>query len=106
MHVWVLPSLFGEYTSLSGFLWFGLVWPDLVGVISLGYPSKGTSGLRDVLTWTPLRVPNRSPTPISKTSDFRGPFDHIWGAPGPHFRPIWGVPGVRAALKNTYFLAL
>ncbi len=34
-----------------------------------------------------LRVPNRSPTPISKSNDFLGPSDDIW-ARGPHFRPI------------------
>ncbi len=53
-----------------------------------------------------LRVPNRSPTPTSKSNDFRGPSDDIWGALGPDFRPIVGVPGVRAGLKNTYLLAL
>ena len=46
-----------------------------------------------------LRVPNRSPTPISKSNDFLGQSDDIWGARGPHFRPILGVPGVRAGLK-------
>ncbi len=39
-----------------------------------------------------LRVPNRSPTPISKSYDFRKQSDDIWGARGPHFRPILGVP--------------
>ena len=53
-----------------------------------------------------LRVANRSPTQILKSKDFLGPFDDIWGARGPHFRPIWGVPGVRAGLTNTYVLAL
>ena len=43
-----------------------------------------------------LRVPNRSPTPISKSNDFLGQSEDIWGARGPHFRPILGVPGVRA----------
>ena len=43
-----------------------------------------------------LRVPNRSPTPISKSNDFLGQSDDIWGARGPHFHPILGVPGVRA----------
>ena len=37
-----------------------------------------------------LRVPSRSPTPTSKANGFRGPFDHIWGARGLHFRPIFG----------------
>ncbi len=53
-----------------------------------------------------LRVPNRSPTPILKSSDFLGQSGDIWGARGPHFRPILGVPGVRAGLKNTYFVSL
>ena len=53
-----------------------------------------------------LRVPNRSPTPISKSNDFRGQSDDIWGARGPHFRPILGAPGARAGLTNTYFAAL
>ncbi len=52
-----------------------------------------------------LRVPSRSPTPISKTSDFPGPLDHILGAPGPHVRPILGVPGARAGPATTYCLA-
>ncbi len=50
-----------------------------------------------------LRVSNRSPTPISKSDDFLGQSDDIWGA---HFRPILGVPGARADLTNTYFLGL
>ena len=53
-----------------------------------------------------LRVASRSPTPISKSNDFLGQSDYIWGARGPHFRPIVGVPGGRADLKNTYLLAL
>ena len=52
-----------------------------------------------------LRVPNRPSTPTSPSKDFRGQFDDIWGAPDPHFRPILGVPGVRAGLENTYCLA-
>ncbi len=47
-----------------------------------------------------LRVPSRSPTPISKSNDFLGQSDDIWGARGLHFRPILGVPGVRAGLKQ------
>ncbi len=43
-------------------------------------------------------------TPISKSNDFSGQSDDIWGARGFHFRRIFGVPGVRAGLKNTYFL--
>ena len=39
-----------------------------------------------------LRVPNRSPTPISKSNDFLGQSEDKWGARGLHFRPIWGVP--------------
>ncbi len=50
-----------------------------------------------------LRVPNRSPTPTSKSNDFLGQSEDIWGARGPHFRPILGVPGVRAGCTNTYF---
>ncbi len=53
-----------------------------------------------------LRVPSRSPTPISKSKGFLGQSQDIWGARGPHFRPILGVPGVGAGLKNTYVLAL
>ncbi len=53
-----------------------------------------------------LRVPNRSPTPISKSNDFRGLSDDIWGARGPHFRPIWEVPGARAGFKCAYLLDL
>ncbi len=52
-----------------------------------------------------LRVPNRSPTPISKSNGFPGQSDDIWGARGLHFRPILGVPGVRTGFKNTYCLA-
>ncbi len=51
-------------------------------------------------------VPNLSPTPISKSSDFLGQSDDIWGARGPHFRPILGVPGARAGPTNTSFFAL
>ncbi len=43
-----------------------------------------------------LRVPNRSPTPISKSNDFLGQSDDIWVARGPHFRTISGVSGARA----------
>ncbi len=53
-----------------------------------------------------LRVPNRSPTPISKSNDFLGQSGDIWGARGPHSRTILEVPGVRAGLKHTYCLAL
>ncbi len=53
-----------------------------------------------------LRVANRYPTPASKINDFLGLFDDIWGARGPHFQPMLGVPGVRAGLTNTYVLAL
>ncbi len=52
-----------------------------------------------------LRAPNRSPTPISKSNDFLGQSGNIWGARGLHFRAIWGVPGVRAGLKNTCFFS-
>ncbi len=47
-----------------------------------------------------LRVCNRSPTPISKSNDLLGQSDDIWGARGPHFRTILGVPEVRAGLKH------
>ena len=40
-----------------------------------------------------LRAPSRSPTPILKSNDFLGRSDDIWGARGPHFRPILGFPG-------------
>ncbi len=53
-----------------------------------------------------LRVPSRSPTPISKSNDFLGQSDDIWGARGPHFRLIWGVPGVRAGLKDIFLSPL
>ncbi len=53
-----------------------------------------------------LRVPNRSPTSISKSTDLLGQSDDIWGARGPHFLPIWRVPGARAGLANTFCLAL
>ena len=50
-----------------------------------------------------LRVANRSPTPASKINDFLGLFDDIWGVRGRRSRPIWGIPGVRAGIKNIYF---
>jgi hypothetical protein len=53
-----------------------------------------------------LRVPNRSPTPASKSCDFLGQSDDLWGPRGPHFRPNLWVPGVRAGLKNTCCLTL
>ena len=53
-----------------------------------------------------LRVPNRSPTPTSKSNDFPGRSEDIWGARGLHLRPILGVPGVRAGFKHTDCLAL
>ena len=49
-----------------------------------------------------LRAPKRSPTPISKSNDFPGQSEDIWGARGPHLRSILGVSGARAGLKNTY----
>ncbi len=52
-----------------------------------------------------LRVPNRSPTPISKSNDFLRQSDDIWRARGPHFRAILKVPGARAGLKQTYFFS-
>ncbi len=53
-----------------------------------------------------LRVPNRSPTPISKSNDFRGQSEDIWGAGAPISGRRGGFPGVRAGLKKTYVLAL
>jgi hypothetical protein len=50
-----------------------------------------------------LRVPDRSPASISKCKDFRGQSVDIWGARGPHVRPILGVPGVRACLKTHFW---
>ncbi len=52
-----------------------------------------------------LRVPSRSPTPISKSNDFLGQSHDIWGARGPHLRPILGVPGARAGLKTYIFFS-
>ncbi len=51
-----------------------------------------------------LRVPNRSPTPISKSDDFRGPSDDIWGAQGPPFPADLGFPGSRAGLNKHILL--
>ena len=50
-----------------------------------------------------LRVPGRSPTPISKSNDILGQSADFRGARGSHFRPILGVPGVRAGLKTHMF---
>ncbi len=47
-----------------------------------------------------LRMANRSPTPTSKTNDFLGPFDDIWGGRGRWSLPIWGVPGVWGGNTN------
>ncbi len=38
-----------------------------------------------------LRVPSRSPTPISKSNDFRGQSDDIGGPP--ISGRFWGLPG-------------
>ncbi len=51
-----------------------------------------------------LRVPDRYPTPISKSDDFLRQSDDIWGARGPHFRSILEVPGVRACLNNILYV--
>ncbi len=53
-----------------------------------------------------LRVPNRSPTPILKSNDFLRQSDYIWGARGPHFRSILGLPGVRAGLNGHHVRSL
>ncbi len=50
-----------------------------------------------------LRVVNRSPTQASKINHFPGLFDDIWWARGRRSRPIWGIPGARAGIKNIYF---
>ncbi len=69
-----------------------------VNVVALGEAFYFENNRFDLDT---LRVPNRSPTPISKSKNIRGQYDDIWGARGPHFRPILGDPGVRAGLTNT-----
>ena len=48
---------------------------------------------------------NRSPSPTSKTNDFPGLFDDIWGVRGRLPRPILGIPGVRAGIKNMYIFS-
>jgi hypothetical protein len=48
------------------------------------------------------KVPSRSPTPTSKSNDALGQSEDIWGARGSHFRPMLGVPGVRAGLTHIY----
>ncbi len=45
-------------------------------------------------------------SPCPAKLNLRGQSDDIWGARGPQFRPILGVPGARAGLKNIYVLAL
>ncbi len=52
-----------------------------------------------------LRVPNRSPTPISKSNVFLGQSEDIWGAGAPYFRPILGVPAARAGPKTYIFFS-
>ncbi len=49
-----------------------------------------------------LRVPNRSPTLISKSNDSLGLSDDIWGGPGPHFRLNFGDPRGPGRPKDTY----
>ncbi len=51
-----------------------------------------------------LRVPNRFPTPILKSNDFRVRSDDIWGEPP--FPADFGVPGVRAGFKHILFSPL
>ncbi len=53
-----------------------------------------------------MRVPNRSPTPISKSNDFLRQSDDVFWARGPHFRPTLGAPGVRDGLKHMFFSIL
>ncbi len=48
-----------------------------------------------------LRVPNRSPTPISKSNDFLGQSDDIRGAQGPTDSGGSRGPG---RLKNTHIV--
>ena len=47
-----------------------------------------------------LRVPNRSPTPISKSNDFLGQPD-IQGGPGPTFPADFGESRGPGRLKHT-----
>ena len=47
-----------------------------------------------------LRVPNRSPTPISKANDFLGQSTDIWGS-GPPFPAYFGGSLGPGWLKNT-----
>ncbi len=49
-----------------------------------------------------LRVSTRSPTPISKSNDFLGQSDDIWGGPGPPFPADFGFRGVRAGQKHVF----
>ncbi len=63
--------------------WVGLC---IVGHVGKA-PGPRLGGRRDVVG---LR-------PISKSNDFLGQSEDIWGTRGPHFRPILVVPGVRPA---------
>ncbi len=49
-----------------------------------------------------LRGANQTPTPTSKFHRLLGPFDDLWEVRGRRFRPIWGVPGVRAGITDAY----
>ncbi len=40
-----------------------------------------------------IRVPNRSPTPISQPNDVLGQSEDIWGVLGPISGRFWGSPG-------------
>ncbi len=50
-----------------------------------------------------LRVPNRSPTPILKFSDFLGQSDDIWGPGATISGRFWAFPGSGPALKTYIF---
>ncbi len=47
-----------------------------------------------------LRVPSRSPTPISKYSASLGQSDDVWGARGPISGHFWGSRGSGPAEKH------
>jgi hypothetical protein len=53
-----------------------------------------------------LRVPNGSPTPISKSNDFLGQSDDIWGARGPISGGFGGFPGSGPAKKLIFLSPL
>ena len=52
-----------------------------------------------------LRVPNRSPTPISKSNDVLGQSEDIWGGPGPPFPADFGSSSGPGRLKKHIFVS-